>query len=65
MTHPPPDPRLPGRQATEPGPKRLAKSSGEQVRIVRAILEGLGLEIATPDEARAILSLKGADRVAF
>ncbi|MSP94878.1 MAG: 3-keto-5-aminohexanoate cleavage protein [Alphaproteobacteria bacterium] len=47
------------------GPKRLAKSSGEQVRIVRAILEGLGLEIATPDEARAILSLKGADRVAF
>jgi len=32
---------------------------------VRQIIEGLGLEIATPDEARAILSLKGADKVAF
>ena len=47
------------------GPKRLARSSSEQVRIVRAIVEGLGLEIASPDEAREILSLKGADRVAF
>ena len=32
---------------------------------MRQILEGLGLEIATPDEAREILALKGADRVAF
>jgi uncharacterized protein (DUF849 family) len=47
------------------GPKRLAQSSGEQVRIVRRIVEGLGLEIASPDEARAILSLKGASAVAF
>jgi uncharacterized protein (DUF849 family) len=47
------------------GPKRLAQSSGEQVRIVRRIVEGLGLEIATPDEAREILSLKGAAAVAF
>jgi uncharacterized protein (DUF849 family) len=31
----------------------------------RQILEGLGLQIATPDEAREILSLKGADKVAF
>jgi uncharacterized protein (DUF849 family) len=36
-----------------------------QVRLVRQILEGLGLEIATPDEARQILELKGADQVAF
>jgi uncharacterized protein (DUF849 family) len=47
------------------GPGRLAISSAEQVRIVRRILESLGLEIATSDEAREILSLKGADQVAF
>jgi uncharacterized protein (DUF849 family) len=35
------------------------------VRQVRQIIEGLGLEVATPDEARAILQLKGADNVAF
>ena len=43
----------------------LARSNAEQVIQVRGIIEGLGLEPATPDEARAILSLKGADRVAF
>ncbi len=32
---------------------------------VRKIIEDLGLEIATPDEAREILELKGGDRVAF
>ena len=47
------------------GPGRLAKSNAEQVRNVRQILEGLGLEIATPDEARQILTLKGADKVNF
>ena len=47
------------------GPGRLAESNAQQVRKVRQILEGLGLGIATPDEARQILSLKGADRVAF
>jgi uncharacterized protein (DUF849 family) len=47
------------------GPKRLARSSAEQVRIVRGIVEGLGLTLATPDEAREILHLKGADAVAF
>jgi uncharacterized protein (DUF849 family) len=47
------------------GPKRLAVSSAEQVRIVRAIVEGLGLTIATPDEAREMLSLKGGSEVAF
>jgi uncharacterized protein (DUF849 family) len=47
------------------GPGRLASSNAEQVRIARQIVEGLGLEIATPDEAREILSLKGGDQVAF
>lgn len=47
------------------GPGKLAKSNAEQVRCVRQILEGMGLEIATPDEARGILSLKGADKVNF
>jgi uncharacterized protein (DUF849 family) len=47
------------------GPGRLAKSNAEQVRAVRGILENLGLEIATPDEAREILELKGADKVNF
>ena len=47
------------------GPGRLAESNAQQVRKVRQILEGLGLGIATPDEARQILSLKGADRVGF
>jgi 3,5-dioxohexanoate:acetyl-CoA acetone transferase len=47
------------------GPGRLAESNAAQVRQVRQLIEGLGLVIATPDEAREILSLKGADQVAF
>ena len=47
------------------GPGRLAKTNAQQVTQIRGIVEGLGLEIATPDEARGILSLKGGDRVAF
>jgi uncharacterized protein (DUF849 family) len=47
------------------GPGRLAESNAAQVRRVRSILEGLSLSIATPDEARSILALKGADNVAF
>jgi uncharacterized protein (DUF849 family) len=47
------------------GPGQLAESSAEQVRAARAILEGLGLGVATPTEAREILGLKGADRVNF
>jgi len=47
------------------GPGKLATSNAEQVTKVRQILEGLGLEIATPADARAILGLKGADRVGF
>lgn len=44
---------------------QLAKTNAEQVRRVREILEGLGLEVATPDEARQILQLKGKHKVAF
>jgi len=47
------------------GKGKLAQSNAEQVRLVRQIIEGLGRTIATPDEARAILHLKGGDRVAF
>jgi len=41
----------------EPG--RLATSNAEQVRRIRTILEGLSLQVATPDEAREMLRLKG------
>ncbi len=47
------------------GPGKLAQSNADQVRKARQIIEGLGLEIATPDEAREILELKGGDKVAF
>ncbi|SMX46986.1 3-keto-5-aminohexanoate cleavage protein [Maliponia aquimaris] len=47
------------------GPGQLAKSNAQQVTKVRQIIEGLGLELATPDEAREILHLKGADKVGF
>jgi uncharacterized protein (DUF849 family) len=47
------------------GPGQLAKSNAEQVTRARQIIEGLGLEIAKPDEAREILALKGASKVAF
>ena len=47
------------------GPGTLAKSNAAQVKRVRSILEGLALEIASPKEAREILSLKGGDAVEF
>jgi uncharacterized protein (DUF849 family) len=47
------------------GPGRLAQSNAAQVRRIRQVLEGLGLEIATAEDARAMLALKGADRVSF
>jgi sugar lactone lactonase YvrE len=47
------------------GPGRFAQSNAEQVRAVGRIIEGLGLSVASPDEAREILQLKGDDRVAF
>ncbi len=47
------------------GPGKLATSNAEQVTIVRNLIESLGYEIASPDEARAMLNLKGGDRVGF
>ncbi|MGQ3675213.1 3-keto-5-aminohexanoate cleavage protein [Xanthobacter sp. TB0139] len=47
------------------GPGIAAQSNAQQVRMVRQIIEGLGLEIATPDEAREMLALKGGDAVGF
>ena len=44
------------------GRGRLAETNAEQVRLARQIIEGMGLEVATPEETRAILDLKGADR---
>ena len=43
----------------------MARSNAEQVAKIRRILEELSLQIATPDEARALLHLKGGDRVGF
>ncbi len=47
------------------GKGQLAESNAAQVRAARQIIEGLGLEVATPDEARKILELKGGDQVGF
>ncbi len=47
------------------GPGQLARSNADQVRRVRGILEGLGLAVATPAEARDMLRLKGAAAVGF
>ena len=44
---------------------QMAQSNAEQVAKIRRILEEQGNEIATPDEARTILNLKGADQVNF
>lgn len=46
-------------------PGELAESNAAQVTQVRKIIDGLALKVATPDEARAMLSLKGADNVGF
>jgi uncharacterized protein (DUF849 family) len=46
-------------------PGQLAQSNADQVKKARALLEGLSLEVATPDEAREMLDLKGAGDVAF
>jgi len=47
------------------GPGKLAESSAEQVLKIREVLSGLSLDVATPDEARRMLDLKGGDQVAF
>ena len=47
------------------GPGQLAKTNADQVTRIRTVLEALNLEVATPDEAREILDLKGKDKVGF
>jgi uncharacterized protein (DUF849 family) len=47
------------------GPGKLAASNAEQVAKIRRIIAELGYEAATPQEARAMLGLKGADKVKF
>jgi len=47
------------------GPGQLAESSAAQVRKIRQVIEGLSLDVATPAEARQMLSLKGGDNVNF
>jgi uncharacterized protein (DUF849 family) len=47
------------------GPGKLAPNNATQVRRVRSIIEALSLEVATPDEARALLNLKGRENVGF
>ena len=44
---------------------KMARSNADQVIKIRRILEDLSLEIATPDEARRMLDLKGAGSVGF
>ncbi len=47
------------------GKGHLAKTNAEQVSKIRRILEELGLEVASPDDARRILKLKGKNNVNF
>ena len=47
------------------GKGELAASNAQQVARIRSIVEALGREVATPAEARAMLGLKGGDKVAF
>jgi len=44
---------------------KLAVSNAQQVSKIRRIVEDLGCEVASPDEAREMLALKGGDRVGF
>ena len=46
-------------------PHQLARSNAEQVRAVATMAGILGREVATPDEARAILGLKGKGQVHY
>ena len=47
------------------GRGELAKSNADQVTKVRRIVEDMSLTVATPEEARARLQLKGGDAVGF
>ena len=47
------------------GPGTLSQTNAAQVRRIRTVIEALSLQVATPDDAREILQLKGAGNVAF
>jgi 3,5-dioxohexanoate:acetyl-CoA acetone transferase len=47
------------------GKGKLAESNAAQVKRIRTILENLSLEVASAQEARMMLDLKGGDQVAF
>ncbi len=47
------------------GRGKLAESNAAQVTAARKMIEELGMDVATPDEAREILQLKGGDDVNF
>lgn len=47
------------------GPRQLATSNAQQVMKIRRILEELSFTVATPDEARTRLALKGGSNVSF
>lgn len=47
------------------GKGELATSNAQQVTKMRAVVEDLGRQIATPDDARRMLALKGAERVSL
>ena len=47
------------------GPGKLAETNAAQVRRMRGIIEALSLQVATPDDARQLLKLKGRQNVAF
>ncbi len=44
---------------------QMAESNAQQVAKIRRIVEELSLDVATPDEARGMLALKGGDNVGF
>ena len=48
-----------------PDIENLAKSNAEQVEKAIRLAYELGLEVATPDDARKMLGLKGLDKVNF
>lgn len=47
------------------GPGKLAASNADQVRRIRTVVEALGGRVASPDEARELLGLKGRNAVDF
>ena len=47
------------------GPGKLAETNAQQVAKAKRLVEEFGLQVASPDDARELLQLKGGDRVAF